>query len=124
MKLNLQRIKCERSFFTCFICYLGKIYWGCDGKNEYCRFSRYLLVTFTRNFQPKDCKGKSCGQMWAIFRQNTKFSAQVHPVYTVIFFRRNLFEMGESAQLNFAPKIFGRNLAEIPPNRKKIGHKF
>jgi hypothetical protein len=49
--------------------------------------------------------------------------------------------MGESAQLNFAPKKFGRNFAELgefPPNqqifgwkldeicqnRKKIAHKF
>jgi hypothetical protein len=49
--------------------------------------------------------------------------------------------MGESAQLNFAPKKFGRNFAdlgeispnqqifgstldEIRPNRKKFAHKF
>jgi transposase len=61
--------------------------------------------------------------------------------YTAIFFWRNLFEMGESAQLNFAPKFFGRNFAdlgefppnkqifgwtldEIRPNRKKFAHKF
>jgi hypothetical protein len=49
--------------------------------------------------------------------------------------------MGKSAQLNFAPKIFGRNFADlgeflpnqqifgwtldgIRPNRKKFAHKF
>jgi hypothetical protein len=46
--------------------------------------------------------------------------------HTVIFFGQNLFEMGGSAQLNFAPKTFGRNfsdLGENSPNQKILaGH--
>jgi hypothetical protein len=61
--------------------------------------------------------------------------------YTVIFFGRNLFEMGESAQLRFALKNFGRNspnlgefrpllsqricwFGEISPKSKEIRPKF
>jgi hypothetical protein len=45
-------------------------------------------------------------------------------LYTVILFGRNLFEMGESALFNFAPKFFGRNftdLGEFPPNQHFFG---
>jgi hypothetical protein len=63
--------------------------------------------------------GFRCGQspLWTGF---TVF------IGTQFFFGLNLFEMGESAQLNFAPKIFGRNFAdlgEFPPNQKFLaGH--
>jgi hypothetical protein len=59
------------------------------------------------------------GQKWADegeYRTHQKnimccsWKSSVVNEYTVIFFGRNLFKMGESAQLNFAPKISGEIL--------------